>query len=91
MKQSLECIGEGDVITIIGFVGGSVEDRPGLAECLSKQCTVRFIAVGDKRQMEDMCHAIEATPERLKPVVDPKVFELDDLKAAYEYQWSAKH
>jgi NADPH:quinone reductase-like Zn-dependent oxidoreductase len=41
--------------------------------------------------MEDMCLAIEANPEKLRPVVDDRVFELEHLKEAYEYQWSGQH
>ncbi|KAK5989848.1 Zinc-type alcohol dehydrogenase-like protein [Cladobotryum mycophilum] len=41
--------------------------------------------------MEDMLAAIEANPERLRPVVDQKVFTLEEAREAYEYQWSGKH
>lgn len=91
MKQSLDAIRIDGVITIIGFVGGSATDQPGFLECLMHQCVVRGILVGSRVLMEDMCRAIEANVEKLKPVIDKKVFTLDQVKEAYEYQWSGKH
>ena len=90
MKQSLDSIKIDGVITIIGFVGGT-EGGPSFLENLNKLCTTRGILVGNRTQMEDMCRAIEAHPDKLRPVVDPKVFNLEQLKEAYEYQWSGKH
>ncbi|KAK7428585.1 hypothetical protein QQZ08_004846 [Neonectria magnoliae] len=91
MRQSLASIKIDGVITIIGFVGGQTKDQPGFLENLSRLCTTRGILVGNRGQMEDMCRAIEANPEKLRPVVDPKVFTFDQVKEAYEYQWSGKH
>ena len=92
MKQSLAAIRPDGVISIIGFVGGGPsQDQPGFLDCLTNLCIARGIFVGSRVQMEDMCRAIEANPEALRPVVDPKTFKLDELKDAYEYQWSGKH
>ncbi|EQL02865.1 alcohol dehydrogenase [Ophiocordyceps sinensis CO18] len=41
--------------------------------------------------MEDMCRAIEANPDKLRPVVDKKRFRLEELKDACEYMYSGKH
>ncbi|KAK0389033.1 hypothetical protein NLU13_2609 [Sarocladium strictum] len=91
MAQSLEAIRMDGVITIIGFVGGFDAQQPGFIECLNRQCTTRGVLVGSRAMMEEMCAAIEANPEKLKPVVDSKVFKLEELKEAMEYQWSGKH
>lgn len=91
MKESLEAIGIDGVISIIGFVGGGAKEQPGFMDCLSKMCTVRGILVGPRTMMEDMVKAVEANGERLKPVVDEKVFSLDQTKEAYEYQFAQKH
>ncbi|PHH90530.1 hypothetical protein CDD83_3372 [Cordyceps sp. RAO-2017] len=91
MAQSLEAIRLDGVITIIGFVGGNSSDQPGFLDCLNRQCIARGILVGSRAQMEDMCRAIEANPDRLRPVVDNKTFTLDQAKEAYEYQFSGKH
>lgn len=93
MAQSLEAVKMDGVISIIGFVGGifKADDEPGFLSALQRLCTVRGIIVGNRAQMEEMVAAIEANPEKLKPVIDPRVFPLEQLKEAYEYQWSAKH
>ncbi|KAM5351157.1 hypothetical protein ACJ41O_003880 [Fusarium nematophilum] len=92
MRQSLNSVRIDGVITIVGFVGGVDQDKqPGFLENLNHLCTTRGILVGSRTQMEDMCRAVEANPDKLRPVVDPKVFTLDQLKEAYEYQWSGKH
>ncbi|PNY25621.1 Zinc-type alcohol dehydrogenase-like protein [Tolypocladium capitatum] len=91
MAQSIAAIRMGGVISIIGYVGGYAKDQPGFLDCLAKSFTARGILVGSRVQMEDMCRAVEANPERLRPVVDKKVFRLEELKEAYEYQWSGQH
>ncbi|KGQ10957.1 hypothetical protein BB8028_0002g06170 [Beauveria bassiana] len=91
MAQGLQAIKIGGVISIIGFVGGEAEAQPGFLDCLMNLCTARGLMVGSRAQMEEMCRAIEASPKMLQPVVDKKLFKLEDVKAAYEYQWSGKH
>lgn len=89
MAQSLKAIAIDGVITIIGFIGGMDKNQPTFLETLNNICTVRGILVGSRLQMQDMVDAIEAND--LHPVVDEKVFELKDLKEAYEYMWDQKH
>ncbi|KAJ4986260.1 Zinc-type alcohol dehydrogenase [Stagonosporopsis vannaccii] len=89
MAQSLKAIAIDGVISIIGFIGGMDKNQPTFLETLNNICTVRGILVGSRLQMQDMVNAIEAND--LHPVVDEKVFELKDLKEAYEYMWDQKH
>ena len=89
MAQSLKAIAIDGVITIIGFIGGMDKNQPTFLETLNNICTVRGILVGSRLQMQDMVNAIEAND--IHPVVDEKVFELKDLKEAYEYMWDQKH
>ncbi|KAF1846751.1 NAD(P)-binding protein [Cucurbitaria berberidis CBS 394.84] len=89
MAQSIKAAAIDGVISIIGFIGGTEKDQPTFLDCLSNICTVRGLLVGSRLQMEDMCAAIEAN--NLHPVVDEKVFELKDLKEAYQYMWDQKH
>ncbi|KAM3555869.1 hypothetical protein MY1884_005353 [Beauveria asiatica] len=92
MRQSIKAIKIAGVITIIGFVGGAEDEKePGFLECLSNLFTARGVLVGNRVQLEDMCRAIDANAERLRPVVDSKVFGLEQLKEAYEYLQSGKH
>lgn len=89
MAQSLKAVAIDGVISIIGFLGGVQKDQPTFLDCLNNICTVRGVLVGSRLQMEDMCAAIEAND--LHPVVDEKVFELQNLKDAYQYMWDQKH
>ncbi|KAF3044094.1 hypothetical protein E8E12_009452 [Didymella heteroderae] len=89
MAQSLKAIAIDGVISIIGFIGGMDKNQPTFLEVLNNICTVRGILVGSRLQMQDMVNAIEAND--IHPVVDEKVFELKDLKKAYEYMWDQNH
>ena len=89
MKQSLAAIIPEGVISIIGFLGGMSKDQPSFLDCLSNICTVRGVLVGSRQQFEAMNEAIDANG--IKPVVDEKVFALEDLKDAYQYMWDQKH
>lgn len=91
MKESLGCIAIDGVITIIGFVGGMTKEQPGFLDCLTNLCTVRGVVVGSRVMMEDMCRAVEANGDKLKPVIDSTVFSLENAKDAYEHQLAQKH
>lgn len=93
LRQSVSSVRMDGVIDIIGFVGGGGLDSamPSLLECWSNLFTARGLWVGSRQQMEEMCRAIQANPEKLRPVVDGKIFRLEDLKEAYSYLESGKH
>ena len=76
-------------LAIIGFVGGFSKDQPSFLDCLSHQCTVRGLLVGSRLMFEDMNAAIEQND--IHPVVDEKVFQLSELKEAYQYMFDQKH
>ena len=86
MAQSLKAIRLEGVITIIGFLAGNAKEQPSFLECLNTGATVRGALVGSRLQFEDMNRAIDAMG--IKPVVDKKEFELEDLKEAYQYMVS---
>jgi NADPH:quinone reductase-like Zn-dependent oxidoreductase len=78
------------VITIIGWVGGSVEGpEPSYKETVVNVFTARGVFVGSRDQMERMIKAIEA--HDIHPVVDEKVFTLEQLREAYQHQHEQKH
>lgn len=91
MKQSIDAIRIEGLISIIGFVNGLEKDQPGFIECLFRLCTARGVLVGNRIQMEEMVAAIEANTEKLRPVVDSKVFKLEELQEALKYQFAGKH
>lgn len=83
MQQSLKAIKPEGVISIVGFLGGMSKDQPSFLECLSNVCIVRGLVVGSRLQFEAMNECIDANG--IKPVVDEKVFQLEELKEAYQY------
>lgn len=90
MRQSFNAIAIDGVISIIGFLGGvKVENPPTFLDNLNHICIVRGVLVGSRVQMEDMNRAIEAN--NIKPVVDEKVFKLEEAKDAYQYMADQKH
>lgn len=89
MAQSLKAIRPEGTISIIGFLGGFSKDQPSFLDCLNNICTVRGVLVGSRLQFEQMNEAIDANG--IKPVVDEKVFVLEEAKEAYQYMWDQKH
>ncbi|KAI9042680.1 zinc-dependent alcohol dehydrogenase family protein [Aspergillus affinis] len=90
LNQSFKCVKFEGVISIIGFVGGTdAQSQPPILATLSNICTVRGIYVGSKALMTDMVQAIEVN--NIHPVLDTKVFSLDQTREAYEYMWAQKH
>ncbi|KAI3325735.1 zinc-binding oxidoreductase [Xylariaceae sp. AK1471] len=88
LKHSVKAIKYEGIISIIGFLGGAKAEST-LIECLTHLFTARGVYVGSRQQMEEMVAAIEAND--IHPVVDDMMFNLDEAKQAYEYQWSKKH
>ncbi|EKD21698.1 uncharacterized protein L3040_004922 [Drepanopeziza brunnea f. sp. 'multigermtubi'] len=89
MAQSLKAVKLEGVISIIGFLGGHAQEQPSFLDVLSNGCIARGLLVGSRVQFEEMNRAIEAN--RIRPVVDEKVFGLAEAKEAYQYMWEQKH
>ncbi|KAJ5156685.1 Polyketide synthase enoylreductase [Penicillium capsulatum] len=90
LQQSFKCIKFEGIISIVGFLGGlDPKTQPAVLETLTNICTVRGVYVGSKALMRDMVRAIEAND--IHPVVDDKVFTLDQTRDAYEYMIAQKH
>lgn len=88
LAQSFKAVKFEGVISVIGFLGGGQgQDQPTILDTLSNICTVRGVYVGSKELMRDMIRAIEAND--IHPVVDEKVFTLDQAREAYDYMVSA--
>ncbi len=80
----------GGVISVIGFLGGfKNEKEPSTLEALSAGCIIRGILIGSKEQLIAMNRAIEAN--NIHPVVDEKIFNLENALDALEYQWQQKN
>ncbi|ROV95617.1 hypothetical protein VSDG_05316 [Cytospora chrysosperma] len=88
LEQSCAAIKYEGVISIIGFLGGAKPKTTAL-DCLMHICTFRGVYVGSRQMLEAMVACIEAND--IHPVVDDKVFTLDQAKEAYQYMWDKKH
>lgn len=96
LKQSFEALAFGGSIGLIGFLARNEKDddssKIGFSDisvlALMKNATVRAILIGSVEQFNDMNRAIDT--HQIKPIVD-KIFKFQDLKSAYEYQWSQQH
>lgn len=88
LEQSCAAIKFEGVISIIGFLSGQ-ETSITAVHALMHICTFRGVYVGSRQQLEDMVRCIEAND--IHPVVDDKVFTLEQAKEAYQYMWDKKH
>lgn len=79
----------GGVITVIGFLDGAGQGKQtSPLAALMSGCIIRGILVGPKTQLVDMNRGIAAN--NIHPIVDPKVFKMENAHEAYEYQWQQK-
>lgn len=88
LVQSCKAIKFEGIISIIGFLSGHKTDVSAV-DALMNICTFRGIYVGSLQQLEDMVRCVEAND--IHPVVDEKVFTLEQAKEAYQYMWDKKH
>jgi len=92
IEQSLNAVRIEGVINMIGFLtaqdAGKTQE-PSYGKVLEKVVILRGIIVGSRVLHEEMNRAIEAYD--IKPVVDEKVFKLEELKEAYKYLYAQKH
>lgn len=90
MRQSINAVKICGMIAIIGFVGGvEAKDQPSFLECLTGIFTARGVLVGSREQLEELCRAIDANTEKLRPLLDQKVWKLKDAKDAYQHMVSS--
>jgi NADPH:quinone reductase-like Zn-dependent oxidoreductase len=84
MEQSLKAVAPEGLISIIGFLGGSMGERKtGFWDCFASACLVRGVLVGSKKQFGDMLSFMEE--KGVRPLVDEKTFGFEDAREAYEY------
>lgn len=84
LQQSVAAVGTEGVVSIIGALGGldDAQENSTMLGVLLSACILRGIVAGTRMQFEEMNRAIEAYD--IKPVIDSKVFALEELKEAYE-------
>ncbi|KAM0255131.1 hypothetical protein ACHAQJ_006054 [Trichoderma viride] len=92
-KQSFEALARGGEIVVIGFIGSAKDGEQNggvtLVDTILKTANIRGVQGGSRQLFEEVNQVIES--RAIKPAVDPRVFELRDLKDAYQYLWDQKH
>ncbi|KAF3347069.1 hypothetical protein VdG2_04811 [Verticillium dahliae VDG2] len=83
MKESLNAVGLDGVVTIIGWVGGQADGGLDFNFVQSRMAFLRSIVVGSREEFDAMIRTIEACD--IKPVIDQKVWKLEELKEACKY------
>ncbi|KAF8191042.1 NAD-P-binding protein [Mycena galopus ATCC 62051] len=90
LEQSITSVRQKGSIDIIGLLGGMADVPPVNIIRPAKQLNIRQIYVGSVVQFKNMNKLISANIEATRPVID-KVFEFNDVKAAYAHLASQKH
>lgn len=87
LPQSIDAIGIGGHIALIGVLTGTAGEIP-TAKFMGKQGRLQGISVGSRRDQIEMIAAIDANA--LRPVID-RPFALAELADAFRYQESGRH
>lgn len=87
-EQSCVAVKLEGVISVVGFLGGA-KPTTNVLECLMNVCTFRGVYVGSRQQLQALVAAVEAND--VHPVLDEKVFSLEEAREAYQYMWDRKH
>jgi NADPH:quinone reductase-like Zn-dependent oxidoreductase len=87
LTRSFGAIRTGGKITMIGSLSGpATELNPGLI--FARRANIQGISVGSTQMFEAMNRSIDANA--IKPVID-KVFDFDEVRAAYDHMASGAH
>ncbi|THV44934.1 hypothetical protein BGAL_0554g00010 [Botrytis galanthina] len=83
--QSLTALARRGVLSMVGFLGGLKADQtPDLfSPTMQKSLLIKGIAVGDKKDHQDLCDFLEAKKISLKGIIDPGVFSFNDSQTAF--------
>ncbi|KAK4507698.1 hypothetical protein PRZ48_001433 [Zasmidium cellare] len=92
IKQSIEAIKFGGIISVIGFLSqASQEEMPDVAAlALSKGCVVRGIIIGSKQQLEEVVRFVGNHDINI-PVEKTFGFSKEGVVEALEYMASGSH
>ncbi|KAJ5723496.1 alcohol dehydrogenase [Penicillium malachiteum] len=91
VTQSLKAVRIGEVLVLTGVLG-KLEDgvsAPSIVDCQMRVCTARTFFLGMRDQFREMNRFIDA--HDIEPVIDDRVFEFEEVKAAYELLERQQH
>ena len=81
LAQSVKTIAYGGQISLVGVLAGVEGGIPFMTMFMS-QATFKPIVVGSRRDLEDLCRAMEQ--HEIRPVID-SVYSFDDAKAGWSH------
>jgi len=87
LNESMAAARVGAHISVIGILTG-LGGEVSIVTALIKQLRLQGLIVGNRTQQQEMIKAIDAN--KMRPVVD-KVFPLESIVEAFQYQESNKH
>jgi NADPH:quinone reductase-like Zn-dependent oxidoreductase len=88
LARSLNACRMGGTVSLIGVLTGMPEQNPSPLAVMWKRLVLRGIYVGSRRQLEELCRAVEVG--RIIPVVD-KTFGFEEVQEAYRFLKSGAH
>ncbi|WAO91773.1 PKS-ER domain-containing protein [Fusarium falciforme] len=94
-RQALAALKLNGLISMVGSIsaftspGSNDTKEPTFLETVIHTCTVQGISIGSRMQFEAMNRAIEVND--LHPVLDARIFKLEEAREAYQYVWDQKH
>lgn len=78
------------LISVVGVrAGAHPREQPVLMDMFFRFCTIRVAYVGPRVQFEEMNRAIEVN--NIKPVIDGRIFSLEEARDAFNYLESMNH
>jgi len=89
ISESMKAVCIQGTVTLTGVLGKEAKDMPGLMDALWRVCSVRGVILGSRNQFEDMVKFIEE--KGIKPVIDEKIFKLDEVKEAFRWIDEQRH
>ena len=88
LERSLRACRVSGTVSLIGVLTGNPEHNPSPMDVMWKGLTLRGIYVGSRRQLEELCRAVEVGG--IVPVID-RVFAFDAAQEAYRHLKSGTH
>jgi len=88
LERSLRACRVSGTVSLIGVLTGNPEHNPSPMDVMWKGLTLRGIYVGSRRQLEELCRAVEVGG--IVPVID-RVFPFDAAQDAYRHLKSGSH
>ena len=89
LAQSFQAVCVDGVVSLTGILGDEADEKPSVMDCLWRVCSARGLFLGTRNQFNDMVKFIEE--KGIEPVVDDKIFNMDEVKEAFEWLEKQKH